>query len=461
MTNPYSSRPLSAEKALKNLTRTHGSNPASLEVVQSIQEQLIRKELKWTLNLAQDLSSYSIDNLDLYVSDKVNIIPESSVATLQLLTTAMNQWQDNVLYAVLVQESNSGYTSKNLWDLLIKLSMNQSSIQIIALLGISTASRCLERLRQMTSLNLNCADYAWWLNEENSKHLSRLALKVLIRYVELVGWKMLELQESNYFSVWNSGFDETTPELSSVTSILSLPTYEKIKFAATSILSDFLKVKNASWLNDTSEEELKVLVVQLTTEAQALVSPQLPPDSSASTLSLAILSATLLSLIQWKSTSDAITFDQIIQISVLVENIVCFVYPSSQRDTYSQGPTWTWDVQFEQCQQYALDLILCWRLCDGDAWAGFVNQERFWGKFFESTWNNILSNQSIDVERILPKVYVLHVTCQLYTRTRLSLLIKKRVGNEEHLFNPPRVLTMWLLEKARDVSCLCPNICCF
>ena len=99
----------------------------------------------------------------------------------------MNQWQDNVLYAVLVQESNSGYTSKNLWDLLIKLSMNQSSLQIIALLGISTASRCLERLRQMTSLNLNCADYAWWLNEEDSKHLSRLALKVLIRYVELIG----------------------------------------------------------------------------------------------------------------------------------------------------------------------------------------------------------------------------------------------------------------------------------
>ena len=187
MTNPYSNRPLSAEKALKNLTRTHGSNPASLEVVQSIQEQLIRKELKWTLNLAQDLSSYSIDNLDLYVSDKVNKIPESSVATLQLLTTAMNQWQDNVLYAVLVQESNSGYTSKNLWDLLINLSMNQSSLQIIALLGISTASRCLERLRQMTSLNLNCADYAWWLNEEDSKHLSRLALKVLIRYVELIG----------------------------------------------------------------------------------------------------------------------------------------------------------------------------------------------------------------------------------------------------------------------------------
>ena len=253
------------------------------------------------------------------------------------------------------------------------------------------------------------------------------------------------------FSPLGSGFDENTPtQLSStITSILSFPTYEEIKIAATSILSDFLKHKNTIWLENSTEEELKVLCLQLTTESQVLINNQLPPGSSDSTISLAILSTSLLSLIQWRSSLDLAEFNRTIQTTALVENIVSFVFPSTQSGYYSHGPSWTREGRFEQCHQYALDLIYSWKLCNGNAWSVFTKQENHWGLFFENSWESILLDQGPpDVEKILPKLFLLHIACKFVARTRLTLVIK-RLAEKGNLSMD---LAAWLLQKARDVS---------
>ena len=185
MTNPYTNKTLSAESVLKNLIRTRGSPPA-LAVVQSVHEQLIKKELEWSFDLALDFSSYVISILDPQLSSS-SAFPEGSVATLQLLTTAMENWPDNLLYAALVQDSSDAkHSSKNLLDLLIKLSLSEQPLHITALMGVSVASRAFERLQQVTSLDSNSPDTAWWFTQENSKNVARLALNLLIRYVVVI-----------------------------------------------------------------------------------------------------------------------------------------------------------------------------------------------------------------------------------------------------------------------------------
>lgn len=247
--------------------------------------------------------------------------------------------------------------------------------------------------------------------------------------------------------------DESTPQLSStITSILSFPTYEEIKIAATSILSDLLRHKNTVWLESSTEEELKVLCLQLTTESQVLINNQLPPGFSDSTLSLAILSTTLLSLLQWKSNIDLAEFNGTIQTTALVENIVSFVFPSTQGGYYSHGPSWTHESRFEQCHQYALDLIYSWKLCAGNAWSVFTKQENHWGPFFENSWESILLDQSPpDVGKILPKLFLLHIACQIAARTRLTQVIKRLAEKGNLSTEPHKFPATWLLQKARDV----------
>jgi hypothetical protein len=176
--NPYSSTPPSVESALRNLTR---GGPPALALVQSIQEQIVQKELEWSLELAQALSSYVLQILDPSKDD----IPDGSTAALHLLTTAMEQWQDDVLYAVLVhsQQQQQQQDSKNLLELLKTLTIKDHPVHRTALVGLAISCRALDRLQQLTSLDSNQTDTAWWILERDAKKWASLALRSLDRYV--------------------------------------------------------------------------------------------------------------------------------------------------------------------------------------------------------------------------------------------------------------------------------------
>jgi hypothetical protein len=181
MTNPYSQKAPSVENLLKNLTRTRGA--PTLAMVQSVQEQMMQTQIEWTLEMARDLCSLTMRILNLPDSQNTSI-SEGCVATLRLLINTMEQWQDNVVYAVLVQDSNSQGDSKHLLDLLILLSKRDHQLHFTALVGLATASRALDRLQQLTSLDSNVPDSAWWFIEEDSEHLAKLSFQILSRYVD-------------------------------------------------------------------------------------------------------------------------------------------------------------------------------------------------------------------------------------------------------------------------------------
>jgi hypothetical protein len=180
--NPYSTSttPPSVESALRNLTR---GGPPALALVQSIQEQLVQNNelLEWSLELAQALSSYVLRILD--HPSKDDNIPEGSAAALHLLTTAMEQWQDDVLYAVLVHSSSQQQDSKSLLELLKTLTRKDHPIHQTALVGLAISCRTLDRLQQLTSLDSNQTDTAWWILEGDAKNWASLALESLDRYV--------------------------------------------------------------------------------------------------------------------------------------------------------------------------------------------------------------------------------------------------------------------------------------
>jgi hypothetical protein len=207
LTNPYASSsqtPPSVENALRNLTRSRSVAPPAPAIVQSIQEQLLgnEKSIEWSLELAQGLASYALHLLDRYsVVSKdddddvqpLEEIPDGGMAVLFLLATAMEQWNDDVLYAVLLAQDRDSHSrkqrsSQNLLDILTKLTaVNcKSSISLIALSGLATSYRALDRLQQMTSLHPNHPDTAWWISKGgDTSHIAPLALQCLKRYVDL------------------------------------------------------------------------------------------------------------------------------------------------------------------------------------------------------------------------------------------------------------------------------------
>lgn len=180
MTNPYSQKPLSVENLLSNLTRARGS-PA-LAIIQSIRKQMLQMQTDWSLAMALDLSSVVLRAPCLSESHDASI-SEERAATLRLLVHTLPQWSDDMLYAVLLHDRNSQSNSKNLLNFLINQSKKEHPLQLAALAGIATASMALDRLQNLTNLDPNVPDSAWWFTEEDSRHLAILSFKTLTRYV--------------------------------------------------------------------------------------------------------------------------------------------------------------------------------------------------------------------------------------------------------------------------------------
>lgn len=165
---------------------------------------------------------------------------------------------------------------------------------------------------------------------------------------------------------------------------------------------------------------------RLLADVQCLVQTELYQSATPETLSIALLSTTLLTFMQYKLGLDLHDFDCLIQRTALVENIVKFTFPASQHGGFSDGPQWTCDGQFAVCQSRALELIQCWSICNNDAWSLFQQQERHWSTFVETSWTKILLNQHEDVARsILPKLFLLHASCRIPVRNILAMTVQK------------------------------------
>jgi hypothetical protein len=233
----------------------------------------------------------------------------------------------------------------------------------------------------------------------------------------------------------------------------SAPNAEQIKLAALSFLSTLLKHDMTAWLDDMSDEQRTGLCQWLLLETQHLINPELPESASCNTLSCAMLSTSLLSLIQWKSNADLSDLDRIVNSTSLVENVIQFALPSPLPETRHHGPRWTWDDQNnERARVYALELLYCWSLSGRAAWTIFGKQESQWRPYMENFWSSILDHRSHEFDKTLQGIFLLHISSRLAARASLLSVIQGRFGRDDDIVKPCHAILSSLYEMCRDVS---------
>ena len=204
------------------------------------------------------------------------------------------------------------------------------------------------------------------------------------------------------------------------------------------------------WLTTLSQERLTLICQQLLSDIQVLIDPELPTSSSKYVLPCALLSSSLLSLIQWKSNFNLPEMDQIIHGTSLVENITQFAFPVPHAANFSRRPRWTRDGQFELSRQYALDLIYCWSLSSGEAWTVFGNIQKQWEDFPIRFWEEMISSQSQTLEDTLPGIYLLHVVCRRSMRGILFSTIQRHLKNASDMKELCQAILESLVQIARS-----------
>ena len=158
-------------------------------MVQSIQQQLTQQSTKWTLEMAQDLSSKVKKVFDpSYGNYQSSGDMQGPAALLNLLMSSMAEWEDSICYAVLVDNGSSQDIESNLLNLLISLARQEDATKYSALVGTSIALRALDRVQQMTFLDPNKIDTAWWLADEAIDFLTTTTMEILTRYVLTELW---------------------------------------------------------------------------------------------------------------------------------------------------------------------------------------------------------------------------------------------------------------------------------
>jgi hypothetical protein len=452
LTNPYTQQAPSFESSLRNLARSPPRVPTPA-AVGSLQSQLAAsaasssgsETIDWTFDLAQTLAKYVL--LLLSSTTPRDEIPAGILAVFYLLTSAMEQWEDHVLYAVLVQDNNND-SKKNaqLLPALENWSCRDHPIHSTALVGLAASWRALDRLQTLTVLDPNKPDTPWWIpDHQPSSDLARVtsvAVNCLCRSSE------------------SAGFHNTTTSSSS--SSYPYPGIDQVNLASSSILCSLLKHEITDWYYNLSANQSSALCQRLLDELHRLNSPTFPSASSSSphSLSFALSSVCLLSLMQWRRVSlELADLDRTLHTTSLVEHVIHFSFPVAtcgQNLMHSHnGPRWSYDHHYQQLVGHiGRDLVYCWSLAGGEAWSIVGSTERHWRPFLETFWNDILegASQTSTVAKI-PGVVVWHVVSRLTARGILfSALHSVMISDKDDFVEPCRCILATLLQLCRHVS---------
>ncbi len=197
MNNPYAQPPrqspmLSArspEECLRQMLRQHNHDPPSVATVRPILDRILVQPsiIKWTEDLVKDLSIFTLVVLASLLASHPGGQPvsEGSLVTFALLTTAMEEWDDNLVYSALLQEYEGPKETKTLLEVMADLVVGDHiAVHRIALVGLSTAYRSMDRLHRYLTLDPYQPDRSWWLESLNQETLSKLTsicAEVLLR----------------------------------------------------------------------------------------------------------------------------------------------------------------------------------------------------------------------------------------------------------------------------------------
>lgn len=398
------------ETMIRNLLRsieqhaaTKQALPSLLASVQALKEQLrVRRgdahvHVHWSAELAREFGNMVVNvncimRYASFGSEAADAVAKSEAvgaATLGLLATVMEDWEDHVLYAVLVQEGNSNdgnnarcgggdgsggrcdettkTTSKklvcyeHLLDMLTQLSARLDiitdnnihhdsrhrgeNIRQNATMCLATAWRCLERLEQFTALTSgnNNGGYRreqrgipWWISEgQLINSLSITSLQSLCRIYCFSDSEPNDEFSFKQFQQESPGGDQEQLKVSLLTIVVILLRYQLLEMSTSSVSSSTISASNSMGGSIIiPEHKLSELASKLINEIQILNHLVLSPSSSEYTLPIAMLSMSALSLLQRSLASsehDSLFhgLNQTIQSTGLVENLVQFTFFSS------------------------------------------------------------------------------------------------------------------------------------
>ena len=412
--------------------------------VQNIYDQLIiKRDVQWTLELAQGLGHIvATQIINHYKSDgsqqsQSTATPSEGMTTiLQLFCVAMEDWEDHILYAVLIQDctpsSSTSKEHKTLLELLTYIVLVipiDQSIHRYAIIGLATAYRSLDRMnewmlmsktsRSFTSIGdskTGMMDAPWWIDEKDSCQLASIS----------------------FDSLYHAFCDNDEFSLRQPSTICR----EQWKLSSLTMVACFLRYNEIMDMTSTNQtmgqDRLSEVTSKLIKGIQILNHSVLPPSSSEYTIPIALLSMTVLSLMQRSRNSSHDNFhslNQTIQSTRLVENILEFTFLASSGVTNdsTSGQVSRWILpsarRFREgyLQSFGLHLISCWNNYDSAAYKVVTDiLESKFHRYFENVWSSILQGmnpQSLELH--FPGILWIHMNNRQYARRILFSILEK------------------------------------
>ncbi len=200
ISNPYAQphRPtsqLSAEDSLKRLFLLR-SPPSAAAILPIIDQYLSQRtaSISWDPTLVEGLTRLALQRLDDLVEsvtttddapDPVPGVSEGSLATLYLLTLAMEDWSDECMYIALIQSIGDSESRTSLLGSCMRLATaGTDTVHRLAFLALTAAYRSMDRLDRYLTLDVSRPDLAWWLDGPTTDmvvKLSSTAINLLLR----------------------------------------------------------------------------------------------------------------------------------------------------------------------------------------------------------------------------------------------------------------------------------------
>lgn len=113
-------------------------------------------------------------------------VSEGAESLLYFAARLLEEWSDDMVYSALLLHDDKARTdvSTTLLSLFVSLLTNTQITEYLhfaALVGVSNSYRVLERIQQLTTLDPNRADIAWWLDQEYAE-------RIVTSMVENLSW---------------------------------------------------------------------------------------------------------------------------------------------------------------------------------------------------------------------------------------------------------------------------------
>jgi hypothetical protein len=445
----------STESLLRNFIQssTYSSTSSVLpSSVQTIYDQLIiKRDVEWTLELAQGLGRIVATHINQYQyerskSQSTRTPSEGTTTILQLFCAAMEDWEDHLLYAVMVQDCTpSDSTSKEhktLLELLTSIVLvipTDQTIHRCAIIGLATAYRSLDRMDEwmvMSGINTSTftcivgsktgmMDVPWWIDEKDSGQLASISFGSLYRAF---------CDNDDEFSLRQpSTICREQWKLSSLTMVACFLRYEILDITTTNQI--------------IGQDQLSEVTSKLISGIQILNHSVLPPSSSEYTIPIALLSMTVLSLMQRSRNSPCDNFhslNQTIPSTRLVENIIEFTFLASSGVTNDStlGQVSRWILPSRRfrdgyLQSFGLHLISCWNTHDSAAFKVVTDiLESKFHHYFENFWSSLF--QGINPHRLeihFHGILWIHMNNRQYARQILFSTLEKIATTESSYDN--------------------------